>query len=234
VTSRGRFGYCLRQLELLTNFIVKFLTMKTILTLCIGLSFGLLSLPMAHGQGGKEAEATKLAREGSHAAKDQDYDKAIATLRKAAELDRKFVPNLSAAYQQRGFQFTNEQRFEDAINDFNEAIKITPHDERAYQARASLEIKINDLDRATTDYTEAIKINPDDVHNYLYRGYIYELRGDVKNSMADTDRVLKSQPKNQEALGRKERLKKIEASQNATAAQPANPVPAPAKPPKKP
>ena len=203
--------------------------MKTILTFCIGASLALLSIQPVHGQG-KEAEATKLAREGAQAARDQDFNKAIDLLRKAAEMDRKYVPNLSAAYQQRGFQFTSEQRFEDAINDFNEAIKIAPRDARAHEARAAVEIKINDLDRATADYSEAIKLNPDEVRNYLYRAYIYEVRGDVANSMADTEKALRMQPKNAEALARKERLKKIQQSQNTTAAQPQNPVPAPPRP----
>lgn len=213
---------------------VKMLTMKKTLTLYLGITLGLACSQLAHAQ--KDApEATKLAREGAQAAKDQDFNKAIDLLRKAAGLDRKYTPNLSAAYQQRGFSFANDQRFEDAINDFNEAIKINPRDARAYQARAAVEMKINSYDTAISDYSEAIKVSPDDIHNYLYRGYIYEVRGDINNSMADTDKALKIQPKNPEALARKERLKKIQQSQNATA-QPPNPVPAQPKnpePPKK-
>ncbi len=61
-------------------------------------------------------------------------------------------------------------------------------------------MKLNDMDKALADYSEAIKLKPDEVRYYGYRSYIYEVKGDIKNSMADTDKVLKLDPKNQEAL----------------------------------
>ncbi len=177
-------------------------------------------------------EATKIAREGAQAAKDQDWNKAIERFRKAAEIDRKYTQNLAIAYQQRAFSYANDQRFQDALNDLNEAIKINPRDARAYEQRAAIEMKINDYDKAVADYGEAIKANPGEIKYHLYRGYIYELRGDLQNAMADTEAALKISSKNKEAVERKQRLQKI---QSANAAPPANatPVAAPPAPPKK-
>jgi tetratricopeptide (TPR) repeat protein len=84
-------------------------------------------------------------------------------------------------------------------------------------------MKGNDNDKALADYSEAIKLKPNDTKYYLYRSYIYEVKGDVKNSMADTEKVLKIDPKNQEALSRKKRLEAREA---------ANATPVPAAPPR--
>ena len=172
----------------------------------------------AWGQG--NAEAAKFSREGFQATKDKDWNKAVAAFGKAAELDSKLAPNLIAALQQRGAAYTSQQKFPEAIADFNEALKMKPNDPGIYERRAYVEMKMNDLDKALADYSEAIKLNPNEVRYYLYRGYIYERKRDVKNSMADTEKALKLDKHNAEALSRKERLQKIQAM-NAPAATPA-------------
>jgi tetratricopeptide (TPR) repeat protein len=164
-------------------------------------------------------EANKLARDGAEASKNQEWDKAVDLLRKATGLDDKYAPNLAAVYQQRGYAAASNQQFQDAINDYSEAIKITPEDARIYEQRAAVEMKLGDRDKALADYSQAIKLKPDEVRYYSYRSYIYEVNGDIKNSMADTDKVLKLDPKNQEAISRKKRLETLQ-SMRATPAPP--------------
>ena len=67
-------------------------------------------------------------------------------------------------------------------------------------------MKLNDMDKALADYSEAIKLKPNEVRYYGYRSYIYEVKGDIQNSMADTEKVLKLDPKNQEAIDPQETL----------------------------
>jgi tetratricopeptide (TPR) repeat protein len=203
--------------------------MKTLFALCLVTTLGLSTAQSAQQEG--NPEAAKIAREGSQAAKDQDWNKAIERFRKAAEMDRKYTPNLAIAYQQRAFSYANDQRFQDALNDLNEAIKINPRDARAYEQRAAVEMRINDYDKALADYGEAIKTDPGEIRYHLYRGYIYEMRGDLQNAMAETDAALKINSKNKEAVERKQRLQKI---QSQTAPPPANATPVAAPPKKKP
>ena len=80
----------------------------------------------------KNPEANKLAREGAEAAKSQDWDKAVDSLKKATAMDKKYGDELSAVYQQRGYAAANDQRYGDAINDYNEALKLTPQDSGAH------------------------------------------------------------------------------------------------------
>jgi tetratricopeptide (TPR) repeat protein len=175
------------------------LTLVTALALC--------ATQVCQAQGNKNAkEANKLAREGAEAAKSQQWDKAVDLLGKATALDHKYADELSAVYQQRGYAAASEQRFQDAVGEYTEALKWNAQDPRIYEQRAAVEMKINDYDKALADYSEAIKLKPNEVRYYLYRSYIYETKGDVKNSMADTEKVLKIDPKNQEALSRKTRL----------------------------
>jgi tetratricopeptide (TPR) repeat protein len=202
--------------------------MKTLFVVCLITTLGLSMARSAQQEG--NPEAAKVAREGSQAAKDQDWNKAVERFRKAAEIDRKYTQSLAAAYQQRAYSYANDQRFQDALTDLAEAIRINPRDAHAFEQRAAIEMKMIDYEKALADYGAAIAINPGEIKYHLYRGYIYELRGDIQNAMAENDAALKISSKNKEAVERKQRLQKIQA---ATApAQPAN-APGVAAPPKK-
>src|SRR5260370_16266344 len=195
------------------------LTLITALALC--------AFQFAQDQANKEA--AKFAREGAEASKNQDWDKAIDLFRKATDRDRKFAPNLAVAYQQRGFAAANDQKFQDAISDFGEAIKINSRDPRIYEQRASVEMKMNDYDKPLPDYTQTSKPKPTDVRYHLYRSYIYEMKGDLKTSMADTERALKLDPSNAEAKSRKSRLEARQSQeQPPLVATPPQSSPAPA------
>ena len=175
-------------------------------------ALALCAAQLSEAQATKQAkEANKLALDGAEASKNHEWDKAIDLLRKATALDHKYAPNLAAVYQQRAYAAATNQQFQDAINDYGEAIKISPEDARIYEYRAAVEMKLNDMDKALADYSEAIKLKPDEVRYYAYRSYIYEVKGDIKNSMADTEKVLKLDPKNQEAINRKKRLETLQS-----------------------
>src|SRR5438874_10913662 len=197
--------------------------MKKYSALTLIIALALCCTQIAQAQGNKEAN--KLAREGAEASKNQDYDKAVELLRKASALDHKYAADLAAVYQGRGYAFAKNQQFQEAIQDYTEALKIKSNDPRIYEQRAAVEMKMHDYDKAVADYSELIKLKPNEVRYYLYRSYIYELKDDVKNSMADTEKALKLDPKNAEAKGRKARL---EAKQSAALPPVNSPQPAPA------
>ena len=174
-------------------------TLITVLAICVS--------QVCQGEAKKNTnEANRLAREGAEAAKNQDWDKAVELLRKATSMDHKYSDELSAVYQRRGYAAASNQQFQDAINDYSEAAKLTPQDVRVYEQRAAVEMKIQDYDKALADYSEVIKLKPNEARYYNYRAYIYELKNDLKNSMADTEKVLQLDPNSQDAKARKQRL----------------------------
>ena len=67
-------------------------------------------------------------------------------------------------------------------------------------------MKIYDYDKALADYSELIKLKSNDVRYLNYRAYLYETKDDLQNAMADNEKVLKIDPNNAEAKGRKQRL----------------------------
>src|SRR5256885_6987671 len=143
--------------------------MKKIFVFTFIATLALCALQLSGAEAPKDAkEANKLAVEGAEASKNQEWDKAIDSLRKATALDHKYAPNLAAVYQQRAYAAATNQQFQDAINDYGEAIKISPEDSRIYEQRAAVEMKLNDMDKALADYSEAIKIKPNEVRYYGY------------------------------------------------------------------
>ena len=181
----------------------------------------------------KNPEANRLAREGAEAAKNQDFDKAVDLLKKATAMDHKYGDELSAVYQRRGYAAANEQRYGDAINDYNEALKLTPQDApRIHEQRAAVEMKIQDYDKALSDYSELIKLKPNEIKYVNYRAYIYELKNDLQNSLAENEKILKVDPNNQDAKTRKQRLEQKIAERTPLTPPPRSPTASPAHSPK--
>jgi tetratricopeptide (TPR) repeat protein len=194
---------------------------------CVAAALFLGVAPMIDAQG--NSESTNIARQGSEAAKAGDWNKAVDAFRKAADMDHKWSANLVAALQQRAAANMSQQKFPEAAADFTEALKINPRDAAIHERRAYVEVKMKDYDKALEDYSEAIKINPKEIRYYLPRSFIYETKGDLKNSTADTEHILKLDKNNAEAKERKERLQKIEKMQaNAPGPTPIPGPPAPA------
>jgi len=177
----------------------------------------------------KNPEANKLAREGAEAAKKQDWDQAVDLLKKATAMDHKYADELSAVYQRRGYAAASEQRYQEAINDYNEALKLTPQDAaRIHEQRAAVEMKVQDYDKALADYSELIKQKPNEIKYLNYRAYIYELKNDLQNSLADTEKILTLQPNNQDSKARKQRLEQKIADRTPLTPPPRSPTAPPA------
>lgn len=137
----------------------------------------------------KNPEANKLALEGAEAAKKQDWNKAVDLLKKASAMDHKYIDELSAVYQRRGYAAANEQRYGDAINDYDEALKLTSQEApRIHEQRAAVEMKIQDYEKALADYSELIKLKPNEIKYVSYRAYIYELKTIFKIQWPTTKR----------------------------------------------
>src|SRR4029450_492097 len=157
----------------------------------------------------KNPEANKLAVDGAKAAKNQDFDNAVDLLKKATGMDHNYADDRSAVYQQRAYAAAKDQRYGDAINDYEEALKLTPQQAPLiHEQRAAVEMKIQDYDKALADYSELIKQKPDEIKYLSYRAYIYELKNDLQNSTADNENILKAEPNNQDAKARKQRVEK--------------------------
>jgi len=184
---------------------------------------------MVLGQGNQEA--ANLTREGIEASKAKDWDKAIAAFRKAAQLEGHYAPNLASALQQRATIYVSQKKFQEAIADYSEALKIKSDDPDVYERRAYAEMQLKDYDKALHDYNEAIKHSPEEAKYYQVRALIYQNKGFFYDAPADTEKTLKLDPNNADAQSRK---KFLDAKLHGTPTPPplpSGPIPNPNAPP---
>ena len=163
----------------------------------------------------KSSEANQLARRGTDAARNGQWDEAIEDLRKATEMERKYSPSLVAALLGRAATSAGQQQYQQAAADYDEVLKLDANNTTALEGRASLAMKQNDMDKALEIYSKAIKANPKEIKYLEYRAYIYEVKGDLKNSLADNDKVLKMDKSNADAIARKQRIETRIAQEKA-------------------
>ena len=197
--------------------------MKRVLLLLICVAMALptaVAFGAPQKSGGKSGEANVLARRGTEAARNRQWDDAIDDLRKATEMDRKYAPSLVAALLGRAATNASQQQFQQAAADYDEVLKLDSKNTTAIEGRGSMALKLNDQDKALAMYKEASKIDGKEIRYLQYIAYIYEVKGDLKDSMAENDKVLKLQPSNPDAIARKQRLE-TRLAQDGSGAAPA-------------
>ena len=175
--------------------------MRYMKVLSLGMVGFALVATMALGQGNQEA--ANLTREGIEASKAKDWDKAITAFRRAAQLEERYAPNLASALQQRATGYVSQKKFQEAIADYSEALKIKSDDADVFERRAYAEMQLKDYDKALHDYNEAIKRSPEEAKYYQVRALIYQNKGDFKAALDDTEKTLQLDPNNADAQSRK-------------------------------
>jgi tetratricopeptide (TPR) repeat protein len=191
----------------------------------LGLIVFALGAMVVFGQGNQEA--ANLTREGIEASKAKDWDKAITAFKRAAQLDEHYAPNLASAFQQRAGVYVSQQKFQEAIADYTEALKVKTKDPDIFERRAYAEMQLKDYDKALHDYNEAIKLSPEEAKYYQVRAFIYQTKGDFKAALADVDKTLKLDPNNQDAEQRKRFLEAKMHAPPTPPPMPSGPIPNP-------
>lgn len=107
-------------------------------------------------------------------------------------------PKTAEFYFDKGIDSIIREDTNQAIHNFNQAIKLDRKFAKAYLYRGYLYYKKNNLNQAFFDYNEVIKINPDYILAYTYRGSIYMKRNDFEKASADYSVAISLDPENPE------------------------------------
>ena len=75
--------------------------------------------------------------------------------------------------------------FDQAIADYNEAIRLEPTYHATFFGRAGAYAEKGDLDRAIADYTAALALRPTDGPSAVGRGYAYLTKGEWNKAVSD-------------------------------------------------
>ena len=112
-------------------------------------------------------------------------------------------------YNNRGFAYGKKGDYDQAIADYDKALKLDPKYAAAYRNRgdayekkkdydraiADYDRAIADYDRAIADYDRAIRLKPKEAAAYKVRGDAYEKKGDYDQAIKDYDKALDLNPK---------------------------------------
>lgn len=119
------------------------------------------------------------------------YERAIASLNKAIELQDPPSPRLSYL---RGVALRKQGDAHAALADLTETLRRDNKDRPAYRERGAAWLLAGDCDRAIADFGEAIRLNPQDAQAYAGRSQAYTKKGAAEQAKSDWLKALQLDP----------------------------------------
>ncbi|MAT45206.1 MAG: hypothetical protein CL609_23000 [Anaerolineaceae bacterium] len=135
----------------------------------------------------------------------EDWDEAIASFSEALAYLEGHISSRDVHYY-RGMAYIRRDQYEQALEDFNEAIEIDPTFAMAFNGRAVIYAAFKgDLDLAVADLTQAISLEPNNAEYYYSRGSVNTQKtlhvdnsNDYSSAIADLTQAIFLEPKNAE------------------------------------
>ena len=88
------------------------------------------------------------------------------------------------------------EKHQQAIKSFTEAINLMPQFAEAYSTRSFISRIKGDFDNAVADATKAIELNPRSALAYIHRGRIYSTKGELNEAVDDLTKAIALDPGN--------------------------------------
>ncbi len=98
------------------------------------------------------------------------------------------------AHNSLGNDLLKEGKSEEAINHYNEAIRLKPSYPYAYYGRGNVYSKLGQYQQAIEDYNEAIRLKPDFAYAYYNRGIVYSELGQYQQAIEDYNEAIYLKP----------------------------------------
>lgn len=155
--------------------------------LAAAIAAGLLGGGAAWAQGPSDAERCSTAS-GS-------VDETIAACTRAIDSKQYSGTNLAILLNSRGISWREKNYDDQALADFDEAIRLDPKSATTYTSRGNLYGDRGDNDKAIADYNAAIKLNPKLAPAYSNRGLSWMAKGDNDRALADFNHAIQLDPK---------------------------------------
>lgn len=174
------------------------LFLRSCALLCMSMLLVLpLPLPVRAQYVAAPAKAYAHAQRASECSRQGDHDCAIAELSQAM----KHLPGEYSLHYNRGFAYFAKGRYEQALDDYSEAIRLKPDLAAGYNNRCLTRAVLNrELDRAKADCDHAARLVPDRVEPRDTLGFLYLRMGNFSEALLQYDAVLQVDPRHARAL----------------------------------
>jgi tetratricopeptide (TPR) repeat protein len=108
-----------------------------------------------------------------------------------------FLPHLAAAqsveaYVNQGIENSQNGRYDQALKDFNQALKLKPRDPTLLTYRGVVYYAKGQYEKAMQDYNQALAIDPKFGRAYYQRGMIYENQEKYAQAVAEMKKAKSS------------------------------------------
>ncbi|RAJ94342.1 Tfp pilus assembly protein PilF [Larkinella arboricola] len=100
------------------------------------------------------------------------------------------------AFNSRAVAYFELKDYENALLDYEHAIKLSPDFYKPYYNRAKLKTARGETDAALKDFSEAIRRAPDVSDIYLDRGQLFANTGNLNSALSDFNQAIERDPKN--------------------------------------
>ena len=90
---------------------------------------------------------------------------------------------------------TNSNKYAEALEQCNKALKLYPNDVELYYWRATIEFSLGKYEQSIKDYDKALSLNPNSADIYVMRGIVKSEIADSEGAMADFNQAIKLNPK---------------------------------------
>jgi tetratricopeptide (TPR) repeat protein len=90
-------------------------------------------------------------------------------------------------------------RYDDAVVDMDEALKLDPNNPALYVLRGEMNLLLYEWDKVLADYNKAIELDPTYADAYFYRGMLFYSRDLFQQALPDFERYLDLAPQGDHA-----------------------------------
>ncbi|HQM46728.1 MAG TPA: tetratricopeptide repeat protein [Smithellaceae bacterium] len=121
------------------------------------------------------------------------YDQAIISFRKAAALSPS-TGNAASAFDYMGQAYLKQEKTDQAIKTYQEAIRLFPSDETFHRALGDIYIQEEKTEEAIQQYEQAVKLNVNDAESSYSLGQAYLKTGELDKARQQFNNVARISP----------------------------------------
>jgi tetratricopeptide (TPR) repeat protein len=99
----------------------------------------------------------------------------------------------------KGLRYLRNYKYDEAITEFNKAIKLDPNNVEAYYSRGFAYYYNFNYDQAMSDANKAIELNPNVAEAYAIRGHAYNAKHNYDQAISDYNKAIDIDPNCDEA-----------------------------------